>query len=249
MEKVEKLGTTHTPPGRHRLLPILLVTLSISACTGQPYRDPYNNAPLSPSERQLRRQSSVFDNSYVQSCMATGIGAAVLTYLLSGENRGRRSAAAFAAGCGIGMGVNSYVQQQRGRYRNNEQRMHAYIADIRNSNRHLQQLIATSARVREQDRRRIADIDHAYQSRRISRAEAERRLDRVRSNRDHLRETLHALLKKQTEWERVSRIERNSGVNTRRLDEEIARLREQVDHLEAEIDLMDREISASPIPA
>lgn len=234
---------------RQKLIPILLVTLSISACAGQSYRDPYNNAPLSPSERQLRQQSSVFDNSYVQSCLATGAGAALLTYFLSGENRGRRSAMAFAAGCGIGMGVNSYVQQQRGRYRNNEQRMNAYIADLRSSNQHLQQLLATSAQVREQDRRRIADIDRDYQSRSISRAEAQRRMDRARSNRDHLRETLRALEEKQAEWERVSRVERNSGVNTLRLDEEIARLRQQVSSLETEIDLMDQEISASPIPA
>jgi len=244
------MGLIKVPRTPKRLIPFLLVGLSLTACVGQPYQDNrYNNAPLSPSERQLREQTGFFDNSYVQSCMATGAGLALLTYFLSGENRGRRSAAAFAAGCGIGMGVNSYVQQRRGQYRNNEQRMNAYIADLRNSNRHLQQLLATSARVREQDRRRITDIDRAYQDRRISRAEAQRRMDRVRSNRDHLRETLSALLEKQADWERISRIERNRGANTRRLDEEIARLRQQVASLETELDLMDQEISASPIPA
>jgi polyhydroxyalkanoate synthesis regulator phasin len=127
--------------------------------------------------------------------------------------------------------------------------MNAYITDIRDNNRHLEQLIATSAEVREQDRRRIADIDRAYESRSISRAEAARRMNRVKSNRDHLRETLRALEEKQADWERVSRIERNSGVSTWRLDEEIARLRQQVTSLESELDLMDQEISASPIPA
>jgi predicted RNase H-like nuclease (RuvC/YqgF family) len=244
------MGLTNLRHSPWRLVAIALLPLWLVACAGQPYQSgSYNNAPLSPSERQLREQTSVFGNSYVQSCVATGAGLALLTYVLSGENRGRRSAMAFAAGCGIGMGVNSYVQQRRGQYRNNEQRMNAYIADLRKSNRHLQQLLATSARVREQDRQRIAEIDRAYFDRSISGAEAERRMDRVRSNRDHLRETLDALLEKQADWERISRIERNSGVNTRRLDEEIARLRQQVASLETELDLMDQEISATPVPA
>lgn len=234
-----------------RIIPALLLSVLASGCASTSYQDTAHaqGYQLSRSEQQLRQQSSFFDNSYLQSCLATGAIAALATVLLSNENRGRRGAMAFAAGCGIGMGVNSYVQQQRGKYRNNEQRIRAYTAEVRQSNQHLQQMIATSRDVRREDQRRIAQIDLAYESRSISRQEAAKRMARVRSNRDHLRETLASLQEKQRDWERVSRIERNSGVYTARLDAEVARLRKQVSLLEHEIELMDEEISASPVPA
>lgn len=233
------------------IVPALLLTLLVSGCVSNSTRSA-GGYPLSQSEQQMRQQSNIFSNSYVQSCLAGGATTAILTYFLtrnSSRNRGRRTAAAFIAGCGIGMGVNAYVQQQRGKYRNNEQRIAAYTAEIRQSNQHLQQLIATSNDVREQDRRRIAEIDRAYAARDISRQEASKRMARVRANRDHLQETLAALQEKQADWERVSRIERNSGVYTAGMDTEISRLQQQVSLLEHEIDLMDEEIAASPVPA
>ena len=240
-----KMGTMPRIMAYRRVIPVLLLTLSVSACVSNASRD----SSFTPAEWDMHQESDFFSNSNVQACLATGSAAALLTYLLSEQDSGRRSAIAFAAGCGIGIGVNSYVQQQRGQYRNNEQRINVYIADVRKSNQHLRKLIRTSNRVMEQDRRRIADVNDAYNSRSISRAEAQKRMARIRDNRDHLQDTLNALKKKQADWERVARMERRSGVNTARLDAEIGRLREQVSLLETEIDLMDQQISASPIPA
>ena len=229
-----------------RALPVLLLVVMTSACVSNDTRD----ASLTPAERQMREESKFFTKSNVQACLATGLAVGVLAALLSGGgNRGRNAALGFAAGCGIGVGVNSYVQNKRTHYRNGEQRMNSIIADLRQENQKLTRLIDTSGQVLQEDRRRIAQIDGAYENKTISLAEAKKRMARVRDNRDHLKTTLAALKEKQDEWYKVRDIEQRGGVNTAGLDAEIATLEQQVSSLEGEIELMDQQIAASPVPA
>ena len=229
-----------------RAIPLLLLVVTTSACVSNDTRD----ASLSPAEQQMRAESKFFTKSNVQACLATGLALGVVMALLSsGGNRGRNAAVGFAAGCGIGVGVNSYVQNKRTQYRNNEQRMNAFIQDLRKDNDQLSQLIHTSGQVMQEDRRRIAQIDSAYENKTISLGEAKKRMARVRDNRDHLKTTLTALKKKESEWLEVRQIEQRGGVNTARLDAEIVTLEQQVSALEGEIELMDQQIAASPVPA
>ncbi len=232
---------------------LIAAALGLSACVssvrdGGPYYG--GSEALTPAERQLRAESNSYAYTASQACLSVGAVAAVATYLLSDpRNRGRNAAIAGAAGCGAGMGVNHYVQTQRAQYANDEQRLQVMIMDVRQDNERLERLVGTTKQVVADDRRRIARIDAAYQSKQISIAQARSEMRAVLDNRDHLRQTLDALRDKESEWKKVSIYERQAGSDTRALDAEILELRRKIQTIEEELAVMDQEISVSPAAA
>jgi chromosome segregation ATPase len=182
--------------------------------------------------------------------MTVGAVAAVAAYLLSDRRqRGRNAAIAGAAGCGVGMGVNHYVQTRRSQYADGEQRLQVMIQDVRQDNERLEGLIDTTRQVVSEDRKRIAEIDAAYGSNEISVAQARSEMRAVVDNRNHLRQTLEALRQKEREWKQISIYERHSGIDTRALDIEIQELRRNISTIEEELAVIEQEISVSPVAA
>ncbi len=240
--------------GSLRISAMLIATmLGLSAC-GSNVRDNsrYYGDPttLTPAERQLRAQSKSYAYTAGQACVTVGAVAAVAAYLLSDpRRRGRNAAIAGAVGCGAGMGVNQYVQTRRTQYANDEQRLQVMIMDVRQDNERLERLVGTTKQVVAADRRRIAGIDAAYRSKEISIARARSEMNSVLDNRDHLRQTLGALGRKESEWKQVSMYERRAGNDTRALDAEINELRRKISTIEEELAVMDQEISVSPVAA
>jgi len=241
-------------PGPFRASAILIAAaLGLSACVSS-LRDDSSyygrSTALTPAERQLRAQSKSYAYTAGQACVAVGALAAAAAYLLSDpRRRGRNAAIAGAAGCGAGMGVNHYVQTRRSQYANAEQRLQVMIMDVRQDNARLERLVGTTKQVVADDRRRIAKIDTAYRSKEISIAAARAEMRGVLDNRDHLRQTLGALRRKEDEWTKVSFAERRAGNDTRALDAEIEKLKRKVSTIEEELAVMDREISVSPVAA
>jgi len=237
----------------------LTVLFAASACVsnqsrdyGSSYGSRARDVPLTPAERRLREESGLFSTSNVQGCVTGAIGGALLAALLTDrgkDRRGRNMAIGAAVGCGVGVGVNSYVQTQRTHYRNHEARMRVMIADARRDNEKLARLISTSKEVMAEDRRRITAIDSAYRTKGISTADARAQMSRIRANRDHLKNTLASVQRKQEDWVQVSSMERQVGADTTGLDAEIRRLQVQVSSLEDELELMDQQISVSPVAA
>jgi hypothetical protein len=213
--------------------------------------DYHRSAALSPSEQSLRRQSTDLTKTNTQACVSVGAVAALTTLLLSSGRRdaGERAALAAIAGCGVGVGVNTYVQNRRQQYAYSEQRLEAMIQDVRRDNARVARLISTAREVTHADRRRINEVNRAYARKQMSLGQARRELGAVKDNRDHLRQTLSALKKKENDWVRISRIERRAGADTRALDAEIKRLRDQIATLEEELRLIDRQIRVSPVAA
>jgi hypothetical protein len=233
------------------LVPVVIIGLS--GCVTHVRDGPVyqgSSASYTPAEQRLRQQSRSFAETSGQACLSVGAAAAIAAYLLSDRgNRGRNAAIAGAAGCGVGMGVNYYVQNRRAQYANAEHRLQVMIRDIRRDNARLAQLVGTTRQVVAEDRRRIAQVDAAYRAREVSLARARGELRAVEDNRDHLRQTLSALEKKEQDWRRISAIERSSGSDTRGLDKEIQVLRGQISTLEKELAVIEEEISVSPAAA
>lgn len=242
------------PPGSFRAPATLIAaTLGLFACVSNAPNDrPYygRSTPLTPAEQQLRAQSKSYAGTSSQACLSVGAVAAVAAYLLSDrKHRGRNAAIAGAAGCGVGMGVNHYVQTRRAQYANDEQRLHVMIMDVRQDNERLERLVGTTKQVVADDRRRIARIDAAYRAKEIDIARARSEMRAVLDNRDHLRQTLGALQQKESEWKKVSIYERHAGNDTQALDIEIQELRRKISTIEEELAVMDQEISVSPVAA
>lgn len=232
---------------------LIAAAFGLSACAPN-VRDtgPYNSRSqsLTPAERHLRSESKSYAQTASQACLTVGTVAAVAAYLLSDRrHRGRNAAIAGAAGCGVGMGVNHYVQTRRAQYANSEQRLHVMIMDVREDNARLERLVGTTKQVVADDRKRIARIDAAYQSKEMSTAQARSEMRAVVDNRNHLRQTLGALRQKESDWKKVSLYERQAGSDTRELDAEILELRRKIQTIEEELAVMDQEISVSPVAA
>lgn len=207
-------------------------------------------AAYTPAERRLRQESNLFSQTAMQGCLAGAVAGALVGLLATRrENRGRGAMIGAAGGCAAGFAVNAYVQNQRGQYRNNEARINAMIADVRADNQKLAGMVSTTRSVIADDKRRIAAVNAQYLNQQISVDQARVELARVKENRALLNNTINNVKKRESDWNDIASIERQSGVNTARLDAEIGQLQSKVETLEAEAALIDREIAASPVPA
>lgn len=212
-------------------------------------RSSYDRGSLTPAEQRMREQSSTFDvKTSLQGCAAGAVAGALLGMLSKGD-RSNNVMIGAAAGCGVGLAANAYVQTKRNSYQNEEQRMASMIADVRADNARLAGLISSSKEVIAADKRKLAQVDKAYRQKSISASQARRDLAGVRANRAHLQKTVDTLREKEDNWIEISELERRSGADTRGLDKEIGKLRSQVSALEKEMSLMDKQIRVSPVAA
>ena len=240
-------------PYRRGIAMYVTATILLTGCastTGLGGRS-HESRDLTPAERSLRQQSSELTETNIQACLTGGAVAGIAMLLLSQGRRDatQRTMLAALAGCGIGVGVNSYVQERRRQYVYSEQRLQAMIQDLRRDNAKVARLIGTSRKVMSADRRRIAEVNQSYARKKISLAQARREIRAVEDNRNHLEQTLSALKKKEHDWLLISRSERRIGSDTRHLDAEIQKLQEQIATLEEDLRLMDEQIRVSPVSA
>lgn len=215
------------------------------------YDRAYRSQPTA-AEQRLRNESQALANTSAQACLTVGAVSALGAYLLSRKNDRRVAgnvALAGIAGCGIGVGVNSYVQSRRQQYASNEQRLQVMIQELRADNQRLAGLVDTTRQVVAEDRAKVDAIERAMEAKHLTVAEAEKRMGSVTDNRDHLYKTLATLETKQRQWQEVSARERQGGVDTAALDREIARLEAQIGAIKKEIELLDARIEISPVAA
>jgi predicted nucleic acid-binding Zn-ribbon protein len=156
---------------------------------------------------------------------------------------------AAAAGCGVGVGTNRYVQTKRTQYANNEVRLQSMIQDVRADNARLRRVVGSAQEVVDEDRRRIEAIDRAYAQRRISLAEARAQMAAVDNNRAYLEQTLANLKQREREWRRVADQERHRspGAAMAAMDQEIDRLQKHIASLEYELKILVDRRSISPV--
>ncbi len=232
--------------------PIVLFGLSLAlvqaGCVSNPTMSGGggSSVPLTPAEQRMRQESAQLDaKTSIQGCAAGAVAGALLGMLSQGDRSDNMLIGA-AAGCAVGLAANAYVQSKRQQYQNDEQRIAAMTADVRADNTRIAGLIATSEEVIAADRKRIAEVNTAYRNKSISNDQARRELAGVKANRDQMQKTVNSLKSKQSDWVDIANLERQSGTNTKQLDQEIGALKKQISGLEQEVALMDKQINASP---
>ena len=213
-------------------------------------------ASYTPAEQRLRNQAQPFSKTSLQACVAGAAAGALLGVLvdsLRDDNRtnSRRNKVLIGAagGCVAGMATNVYVQKKRNQFQDNETRINAVIADVREDNERISDLVSTTREVIANDKRRIAEVNRQIRNKEISSAQARAELAGVRENRRLIGNTIEGVKQRKSNWSDISKLERQSGANTARLDQEINQLQKKVAALEAEAALLDREIAATPVAA
>jgi uncharacterized small protein (DUF1192 family) len=220
---------------RRKGRPVALVcALALGAC------QTIGGPPLTADEELLRTQSDGFVAENVAGGAVTGaaIGCLLLGILSVAANNNASSAGtACAIGAGVGAvvgGVDGYMNAKEAQYKANETAMMASMADdVRADNQKLAEMIETSSRVVENDRRRLQELSQKVTSKEITLEQARSEASVIRSNSEQIESILDEARKKRELYEDArGKLDTN---NTAELDSEIDRLNTEISRLETQL--------------
>lgn len=215
---------------------VLGLALVLTGCQTTGTTPAANQAPVDP---RLANSSSAqfFSKSGWQACAGGAVVGMLACQLGNPSKKAQCMVAAGLAGCGVGMGANYYLDNQRSQYANAEDRLDATIADVRKDNQELQMLSDTARSVIADDKRKIEQIKQDIAANKVQSAQAQKQLAEIDANTAYLKKSLADVRSKQQEWaEEVAAAERNNGARTDTLDAEIGKMQKQIAQLESEID-------------
>lgn len=215
----------------------LSTTLALAGCESM------SNSGSSNVDSRLTsgNQAEFFSKSGLTAC-AAGAAAGVGACLLSGTNNAALcSAVAAVAGCGILMGGNYYLEQQRTNYANKEERLNAYL----NKNTQAARTLANSAKtVLTQNQQTLTNLNRKLKDNSIQKDEAKRQLKEIDSNIAYLNEKLKKMKESERDWKEVAKKERGSGMNVAKLDSQIAQYQKQIAALEKQVAVVSQQRNA-----
>jgi outer membrane lipoprotein SlyB len=223
------------PAGRRLIAGALIPALLLSGCasTGG-YRQSYGSS----SQARLAQLSAAYNQTLAEGCV-TGAAVGGLAGGLIGRDW-KGAVAGLLAGAALGCAAGSYVGNLQNSYAREEDRLNAVIIDIRRDNQSLAELIPVAQRVVEDNKARVAELNKAIASGRISRAQAASQLADLDASRSQLQATLGSAKKRLAEQQAAI------AMNTRNADpqlaniahEELARKEQQVQALESELNTL-----------
>jgi len=214
---------------------VLGLALVLTGCQTTGTTPAANQAPVDP---RLANSSSAqfFSKSGWQACAGGAVVGMLACQLGNPSKKAQCMVAAGLAGCGVGMGANYYLDNQRSQYANAEDRLDATIADVRKDNQELQMLSDTARSVIADDKRKIEQIKQDIAANKVQSVQAQKQIAEIDANTAYLKKSLADVRSKQQEWTKVAAAERNNGARTDTLDAEIGKMQKQIAQLESEID-------------
>jgi chromosome segregation ATPase len=145
-------------------------------------------------------------------------------------------AIAAVAGCGVGAGANYLLDSRRAKYANNEQRINAYIEDVQGDNQKLQTRIQNINVVLRENQQTLQQLQRQVSSRQVDQRKAKQELDRIKANKAYLEKELADINARVDGYQDVIDKERAAGVDTRRLQTQLAQLSRTRDSMKRELD-------------
>jgi hypothetical protein len=199
-----------------------------------------NYEHLTADERLLREQSDSFVAENVFGGAATGaIIGALLGALVGATAGGDTEAIGYgaAAGAGAGLivgGIDGYLQGKAAQYQANQVMMvRAVAADVRRDNEKLSELLETTSRVIEADKRKLEQLRSQVEARQITLEQAREEAEIVAANSETIEETLVDATEKRDKY--IDARNRLSFGDTAELDMEIHRLNAEIAELEQQV--------------
>ena len=213
---------------------ILSSSLALAGCAG---------TGSSSSSLDSGDDAKFFSSSGWGSCAwgaAGGAALGALTGLLTGGDTESTVAGAViggAAGCAAGMTSNYYLEKQRKTYAKKEDRLNAYIADVRQNSQMVQKSTAKLNAATAKNNQLIAKVNSQLKSGAIQKAEAKQQLAQVDADIKAAQSNLNMLSE-------AARSERSSGSASKRLDQDILQLKKQVSTYEQALQAQVKQRSA-----
>jgi len=168
---------------------VLGLALVLTGCQTTGTTPAANQAPVDP---RLANSSSAqfFSKSGWQACAGGAVVGMLACQLGNPSKKAQCMVAAGLAGCGVGMGANYYLDNQRSQYANAEDRLDATIADVRKDNQELQMLSDTARSVIADDKRKIEQIKQDIAANKVQSAQAQKQLAEIDANTAYLKKSL-----------------------------------------------------------
>ncbi|MEI9748816.1 hypothetical protein [Moellerella wisconsensis] len=194
-----------------------------------------NNKDVDP---RIANNESIefFSKSGITACAAGAATGALACLVANANNKPLCIAAAAIAGCGIGIGTNAYLDNNRKKYATKELQLNAMTADMQKENANIQNASKAAKSVIADDKVKLAQIDKDMKAKRLNKAAAEKELKGIDANIAALRSNLADMKKHEKNWKDISAQSRQDGIKTAQLDKQISDMSKQVRSLEQELD-------------
>lgn len=180
-----------------------------------------------------------FSTSGYQACAvaaATGILACTLS------NSGNKAACAIVAGvaaCGVAMGANYYLDERRAKYSDTTERLSAMNTEVQQETAKVAERTSTLQRVIADDKQQIASIQQSIKAKTVDKAKAQQDIASIDKNIVRMRKDVDNMKARVTEFEKVAKLERESGSNqadVQKVEAEISKMNTKVASLQQEVD-------------
>ncbi|ROP58180.1 hypothetical protein EDF81_3343 [Enterobacter sp. BIGb0383] len=177
-----------------------------------------------------------FNKSGWQACAGGAAVGAIACALSNSSNKAVCMVAAAIAGCGIGVGANAYLDNQRNKYASKELQLNAAIRDVQSENRRIQGATSTAKSVIASDKATLARLNKEIAAKSVKQDDLKKQVKGIDANIAYLRNTITDMKKHGTQWTDVSGEMSKSGSDTATLDTEIAQMHKNIDSLQQELD-------------
>lgn len=177
-----------------------------------------------------------FNKSGWQACAGGAALGALACAVSNSSNKAVCMAAAAIAGCGVGMGANAYLDNQRKKYASQELQLDAAIKDVESENARIQNATNVAKSVIANDKQKLAKIEKDIAANTVKKDEVQKQIKGVDANIAYLRNTITDMKKHEKQWQDVSASMNKSGSDTSNLDSKIALMRDKIGSLQGELD-------------
>ncbi|CDH04268.1 putative Lipoprotein [Xenorhabdus bovienii str. oregonense] len=177
-----------------------------------------------------------FNKSGWQACAAGAAAGALACLLINGDHQAICIAAAAIVGCGVGVGANAYLDNQRTKYASKEQLLAASINDVKAENQRIKNVTATVKEVIKTDKLTLAQINKDIAAKVVKKDQVQKQLKGLDANIVYLRNTIKEMKEHENQWQNVSTQIAKNGTKTKDLNNQIVQMRKNIGSLQQELD-------------
>lgn len=177
-----------------------------------------------------------FNKSGWQACAGGAALGALACAVSNSSNKAVCMAAAAIAGCGVGMGANAYLDNQRKKYASQELQLDAMIKDVESENARIQNATNVAKSVIASDKQTLASIEKEMAANTVKKEAVQKKIKGVDANIAYLRNTITDMKKHEKQWQDVSANMNKTGSDTENLDSKIALMHDKIGSLQGELD-------------
>lgn len=190
------------------------------------------DADLTPAERRMREQSKAFQKTVWEGILI-GASAGTLWGVLQGDKGSDVLKKALVGGA-VGGLAGAYLGHKQNQYSSKEDQLDSMIADVRQSNRETEELIASARDVIAEDKKRLAEVQSRLKKGKATEAEVASTRKRISENREVIAQAGKGAREKYKMFDGAEQElrQQSPGTDTSKLQKELKAYNAQIETLD-----------------